>query len=75
MPHQLMEHLDGCFFLPAPPGRVFDEVTLAYFGNGDVCLAYAASWVGLEVRCEMEVKWVHHETRVFVGVPDMPNRF
>ena len=26
MPHQLMEHLDGCFFLPAPPGRVFDEV-------------------------------------------------
>ena len=41
--------------------------TLAYFGNGDVCLAYAASWVGLEVRCEMEVKWVHHETRVLAS--------
>ena len=36
--------------------------TLAYFG-----LAYAASWVGLEVRCEMEVKWVHHETRVLAS--------
>ena len=40
---------------------------MAYFGNGDVCLAYAASWVGLEVRCEMEVKWVHHETRVLAS--------
>ena len=39
--------------------------TLAYFGNGDVCLAYAASWVGLEVRCEMEVKWVNHEDKSF----------
>ena len=35
---------------------------MAYFG-----LAYAASWVGLEVRCEMEVKWVHHETRVLAS--------
>ncbi len=26
MPHQLMENLDGCFLLPAPPGHVFDEV-------------------------------------------------
>jgi len=26
MPHQLMENLDSCFLLPAPPGRVFDEV-------------------------------------------------
>jgi hypothetical protein len=26
MPHQLMEYLNGCFLLPAPPGRVFDEV-------------------------------------------------
>jgi hypothetical protein len=23
--------------------------------------------VGLEVRCEMEVKWVHHETRVLAS--------
>ena len=26
MPHQLMENLDGCFLLPAPPGHVFDKV-------------------------------------------------
>ena len=26
VPHQLMENLDGCFLLPAPPGRVFDKV-------------------------------------------------
>ncbi len=26
MPHQLMENLDGCFLLPASPGRVFDKV-------------------------------------------------